>query len=293
MNAMSMHRATRKHPRDSFAWRLPLHHWSLLRTTIVGVALALIVFVLGARAWRVSDASQFELSRAGWSAAQAKAQDARRIAAELPALRARVASARTEPERWSAADALRASADLAAQSGLRVAQIEPATARSADPKAVEPFPERVLKLHAEGTFAEMRRFLEALAGLPRLIVPGDVRIRRQADALVIETALRVFETLPPAAVTTTAEIAARANAFVIDPFGNADAGLQGGDMLLVGTFVGRRRAMALLQSGRDVDGFAPGAKIGDEWLGRVVPRAVELARRDGASRKLTLVEDRP
>jgi hypothetical protein len=98
----------------------------------------------------------------------------------------------------------------------------------------------------------------------------------------------VFETLP--AISRAA--ASRANAFVVDPFSNADAAVQGGDMLLVGTFVGRRRAMALLQSGRDVVGFTPGQKIGDEWIGRVIPGAIELARTDGNARKLTFAEDR-
>jgi hypothetical protein len=50
--------------------------------------------------------------------------------------------------------------------------------------------------------------------------------------------------------------------------------------------------MALLQSGRDVVGFTPGQKIGDEWIGRVIPGAIELARTDGNARKLTFAEDR-
>jgi len=119
-------------------------------------------------------------------------------------------------------------------------------------------------------------------------VPESVQIRRQQGTLALEATLRVFETLP--AISRAA--ASRANAFVVDPFSNADAAVQGGDMLLVGTFVGRRRAMALLQSGRDVVGFTPGQKIGDEWIGRVIPGAIELARTDGNARKLTFAEDR-
>lgn len=99
----------------------------------------------------------------------------------------------------------------------------------------------------------------------------------------------VFETPPPIALPTEVP---RANAFIVDPFDSANAGVRGADLLLVGTFVAPRRSMALLQSGNDVDGFAPGQKIGAERLGRVVPREVELARDDGFSRKLTLVEDR-
>jgi hypothetical protein len=203
-------------------------------------------------------------------------------------LRARASPGRLEPEHWSAADALRAVADLAAQSGVRVADIEPVALKGGEPKLREPIPERALRLRADGSFAEMRRFLEALAGLPRLVLPDDVQIKRQANALAIEATLRIFETLPAVAPAA----ASRANAFVVDPFGGADVAPQGGDMLLVGTFVARRRALALLQSGGDVDSFAPGQRIGDERLGRVMPRAIELAREDGMSRKLAFAEDR-
>jgi Tfp pilus assembly protein PilO len=288
MSTIPMNLAARKHPRSVRSVMQPLDEWSWLRTAFIALALGALVFVAGLRAWRMSDASQLDASRAAWAAAQTKVQDAGRIVAELPGLRAKSASDRLKPENWSAADALRAIADLAAQSGLRVAGIEPVAPKGADAKAHDPIPERALKLRADGTFAEIRHFLDALAGLPRLVVPESVQIKRQTGALAVEATLRIFETLP--AVSPVA--APRANAFVIDPFGGADAAAQGGDMLLVGTFVGRRRAMALLQSGSDVDGFAPGQKIGDEWLGRVMPSAIELARTGGVSRKLTIAEDR-
>ncbi|SAL77235.1 Pilus assembly protein, PilO [Caballeronia arvi] len=288
MSTIPMNFRLRKQSRGAQSIMQPVDEWSGLRTACVAFALGALVFGAGLRALRMSDASQLEASRAAWAAAQAKAQDTGRIAAELPALRARVASGRLEPEHWSAADALRAVADLAAQNGLRVSGIEPVAIKGGDPKAREPIPERALKLRADGTFAEVRRFLDALAGLPRLVVPENVQIRRQAGGLAVEATLRIFETLP----SVSPVAAARADAFVVDPFGNADAAVQGGDILLVGTFVGRRRAMALLQSGRDIDAFAPGQKIGDEWLGRVVPRAIELAGNDGVARKLTFAEDR-
>jgi Tfp pilus assembly protein PilO len=265
----------------------PLDEWSWLRTACVAVALGALVFGVGLRAWRMSDASRLEASRAAWVAAQAKVQDAGRIADELPDLRARASSGRLDPEHWSAADTLRAIADMAAQNGLRVAGIEPVATKGGDPK-MQTMPERALKLRADGTFAEIRRFLEALAGLPRLVVPENVQIRRQTGALTVEATLRIFDTLPAVSLAATP----RANAFVIDPFGSADAAVQGGDILLVGTFVGRRRAMALLQTGREVDSFAPGQRIGDERLARVVARAVELAGNDGVARKLTFAEDR-
>lgn len=288
MSTLPMNFAAKRHARGlPFVFR-PLDEWSRRRTVCVALAVGLLVFTAGLRTCRMSDASQLDASRAAWAATQAKSLQAGRMVAELPDLRARAASGRLSPEHWSAADALRAVADLAAQNGLRVAGIEPVAAKGGDPKTREPIPERALKLRADGTFGEMQRFLAALAGLPRLVVPENVQIKRQAGGLAIEATLRIFETLPAVAPAA----APRANAFIVDPFGSPDAAAQGGDMLLVGTFVGRHRAMALLQSGRDVDAFAPGQKIGDERLGRVMPRVVEFARNDGYSRKLTFAEDR-
>ncbi|SPB17932.1 pilus assembly protein [Caballeronia novacaledonica] len=288
MSTIPMNFAAKSRSRGAPSILRPLDEWSRRRTACVAIALCLLVFVLGLRTWRTFDANQIDASRAALAATQAKVQDAGRIAAELPALRARAASGRMEPEHWSAADALRAVADLATQSGLRVAEIEPVAGRSSDPKVHGPLPERVLKLRADGTFPEIRRFLEALAGLPRLVVPESVQIKRQPGTLAIEATLRIFETLPAVSLA----VPSRVDAFVVDPFGSADAAAQAGDMLLVGTFVERRRAMALLQTGRDVDGFTPGQKIGDEWLGRVMPRAIELARTDGIPRQVTFTEDR-
>ncbi|SAK64971.1 hypothetical protein AWB82_03507 [Caballeronia glebae] len=288
MSTIPMNIAVKKRSRGARSILKPFDEWSWRRTACVALALGLFVFALGLRAWRMSDTSRLDASRAAWAAMQAKAQDAARIAGELSDLRARASPGRLEPEHWSAADALRAVADLAAQSGVRVADIEPVALKSGGPKLSEPIPERALRLRADGSFAEMRRFLEALAGLPRLVLPDDVQIKRQANALAIEATLHIFETLPAVAPAA----ASRANAFVVDPFGGADVAPQGGDMLLVGTFVARRRALALLQSGGDVDSFAPGQKVGDERLGRVMPRAIELAREDGMSRKLAFAEDR-
>ena len=145
----------------------PIDEWSRLRTAFVALGLSVLVAVLGMRAWRMSDASRLDASRVAWSAAQANVEEAGRISAQLPGLKARAASDRLSPEHWSSADALRAVADLAAQSGLRDAAIEPAARKGGDTKTPQPLPERVFRLRAEGSFAEIRRFLEALAGLPR------------------------------------------------------------------------------------------------------------------------------
>jgi hypothetical protein len=87
----------------------------------------------------------------------------------------------------------------------------------------------------------------------------------------------------------------RRDAFAIDPFrvkngtGSGDAGA----MLLVGTLLGRRHAMALVETAAGVDGFSPGQMVGDERLGRVRSRSIELSRRDGVVRTIGFAEDRP
>lgn len=303
MNAMpinlSLHRDKRRDMRVAVALLRPLDAWSRTRLAASALALALLIGAAGGGAWRMSDPGGLGLARAELTAAQTREHEVRRIRAELPDMKARALSARLQPEHWSTADALRAVVELAAQGGLRDVSIEPGARASAGPEAPSQVESgRSLKLHAEGSFNEIHRFLEALAGLPRLVVPEGAQIRQPAgarssdglaDALAVEASLRVFENQPgiPLAVA-----ASRARPFVIDPFGGGDALAQGGDILLVGTLVGTRRAMALLQSGNDVGGYAPGQKIGAERLARVVPRWVELERDRGPSRKLTLAEDR-
>jgi hypothetical protein len=63
-------------------------------------------------------------------------------------------------------------------------------------------------------------------------------------------------------------------------------------MLLVGTFLGPRRAMALVETSAGVEDFAPGQMIGDERLGVVHRQSIELARRDGVPRVVGFAEDR-
>jgi Tfp pilus assembly protein PilO len=259
----------------------PLDAWSRRRTVCSAFLCALLAFLAGMQTWRASTLARVEASRTALVAAQAKAVEAARLIDDLPDLRQRVAASALRPERWTSADALQSIAQLAAQSGLRVTEIEPIKSDAAD---------RALKLRADGTFPEIQRFLDALCGLPRLIVPERVQIKGQAGVLGIETTLRVHEAMPAVALPEPA----RADAFLIDPFGKQNAGGfgRGADLLLVGTFVGHRRAMALVQSGEDVEGYAPGQQIGDERLRRITPREAELASDDGTSRTLAMAGER-
>ncbi|VXC48809.1 conserved hypothetical protein [Burkholderia sp. 8Y] len=268
----------------------PLDQWSKRRTAITAIALAFVLFALGLQGWRTSGLSQRDASRAALAATQRKLDDVGRVVAELPDLQTRVAASAMKPENWTAADSLHAVAGLAAQNGLRVTEIDPQALKSGVPKSTPAPSERALTFRAEGAFPEIRRFLETLSGLPRLVVPEAVQIRRQAGALSIDATLRIHDTLP---AVPPAE-PPRMDAFVVDPFGKDGAAgfSRSAGMLLVGTLVGRHRAMALVQSTKNVEHFQPGQKIGDERLERVQPGAIELASDEGALRTLTFPEER-
>ena len=216
----------------------PLDAWGSYRIALTGAVVAALVFAAGVSLWRSSDLIGTEASRSASQDVQQRLDRARSIAAELPGMRAR--SGGSAPfARWSVADALHELTALAAQSGLRIGMIEP-SAQKGEGLEIE----RPLKFRAEGSFGEIRRFLDGLEGLPRLVVPADVQMKRGANALALEATLRVFEDLPAIARSEPS----RRDAFAIDPFGvkNGTGAGDGGAMLLVGTLRARRRAMALV-----------------------------------------------
>ena len=263
----------------------PLDAWSSYRIALTGVVVAAMVFAAGVSLWRSSDLSGTEASRSALHDVQQRLDRARAMAAELPGMRARSGDG-ASLARWTVADALHEMTALAAQSGLRIGMIEP-SAQKGEGLEIE----RPLKFRAEGSFSEIRRFLDALEGLPRLVVPADVQMKRVANALALEATLRVFEDLPAIARPEPS----RPDAFAIDPFGvkNGTSVGDGGAMLLVGTLRARRRAMALVETAAGVDGFLSGQMIGDERLGSVRSRSIELSRHDGAVRTIGFADDRP
>jgi hypothetical protein len=116
-------------------------------------------------------------------------------------------------------------------------------------------------------------------------------MKRGANSLALEATLRVFEDLPAVARVEPS----RRDAFAIDPFGvkSGTGASDAGAMLLVGTLRTWRRAMALVETTGGVDGFVPGQMVGDERLGNVRSRSIELSRRDGVVRTIGFADDRP
>ncbi|SAL68860.1 hypothetical protein AWB67_03876 [Caballeronia terrestris] len=287
MNTLAMNRQM---GRESVLKRLatqPIDAWSRRRTALTAIAFGTLVCVLGGQMWRASGISGVDASRSTLDEMQRRVQRTGSIVSALPALRARLAHDRQATARWTSADALQSIPTLAAQHGLRVSAIEPVSGKSGASDG-----ERALKLRAEGTFGEVRRFLDALGSLPRLVVADAVQLKRGPNSPAFEATLRVFETLPVVARLVQTD---RRDVSVIDPFGKKGAAAFGtaGEMLLVGTLIGRKRAMALVETASGIDGFAPGQMIGDERLGRVKPRSIDLARGDGQSRTVAFAEDRP
>ncbi|MDR5855600.1 type 4a pilus biogenesis protein PilO [Caballeronia sp. LZ062] len=285
MSVITLHSLARQRP----LILQPLDQWSKRRTAITALVFAFVVSALGVQGWRTSGVIQLDASRAALVATQRKLDDVGRVVAELPDLQRRVAASAMKPESWTAADALHAVAALATQNGLRVAEIDPQPTKNGMSRSTPTPSERALTFRAEGAFPEIRRFLEALAGLPRLVVPEAVQIRRQAGALTIDATLRIYDSLPAVPLAEPP----RMDAFIVDPFGKggADGLSRGAGMLLVGTLVGRHRAMALVQGAKSVEHVEPGQTIGDERLQRVQPRAIQLASGQGAIRTLTFAED--
>jgi Pilus assembly protein, PilO len=262
----------------------PVDAWSGYRVALTGVVIAALLFAAGVSLWRSSDPSGTEVSRSALHDARQRLDRARAMTAQLPGMRARSGDG-APLIRWTVADALHELTTLAAQSGLRIGMIEP-SAQKGDGLEIE----RPLKFRAEGSFGEIRRFLDALEGLPRLVVPEAVQMKRAANALALEATLRVFENLP----AITRREPSRRDAFAIDPFGvkNGTSVGDGGAMLLVGTLRAWRRGMALTETAAGVDGFLSGQMIGDERLGNIRSRSIELSR-NGVARTIGFADDRP
>lgn len=285
---MNLNRPIRRKNRLKRLILEPIDLWSRRRMILSAVAIGVIVGALGVHAYRASGASGLDASRSALEEAQKRAQRTDRMIDALPEFRRRAGLPENASVRWSTADALHAISTLAAQGGLRLGSVVPVAAS----KSGAADGERALKLRAEVTFGEVHRFLDALGSLPWLVVADAVQLKRGPGSLTVDATLRVFETLP--AVARPANTDSR-DVSLIDPFGKEGSAASGpaGDMLLVGTLLGRERAMALVETAKGVDGFATGQLIGDEWLGRVHARSIDLSRDDGGSRSVAFVEDRP
>ncbi|MFL9873566.1 hypothetical protein [Paraburkholderia megapolitana] len=174
--------------------RVPLEAWSGARRLAVALLVAVGVFVPGARSWSAVDLGGIAASRVALDDAQRRLVSARHVLAQLPALRARVAAKALhgQPVVWTSADDVRAFSQLAARSELVLVSLEPGAASGEGIDAM-----RSVKLAARGNFAQIMRFVHGLTGLPVLVVPADLTVKRHDDALEIAATLQVFSKLIP------------------------------------------------------------------------------------------------
>ena len=275
--------------------RVPLEAWSVRRRWAVALCIAVAAFVLGANAWLATDMSGVQASREMLSAAQGKLGEAEAVVTQLPALR-RDASVAPMPSNWTSADDIRVISQLAARNEVTLLAIEPGVVTGSGLDAMRP-----LHVTAQADFDHVVDFLEGLAGLPVLVVPEDVTLKRQGEVLSINATLHSFSAVHPVRDVTRRTVRDDPDAFdpdeeivFYDPFQPAafasaqESALS--SMRLVGLLADRLRGLALIEAGDNAETLEPGQRWGDERVAHVDARALTLAKRDGSVYSLTLAE---
>ena len=277
--------------------RVPLEAWSGARRLAVALLVAVGVFVLGARSWSAVDLGGIAASRVALDDAQRRLVSARHVLAQLPALRARVAAKALhgQPVVWTSADDVRAFSQLAARSELVLVSLEPGAASGEGIDAM-----RSVKLAARGNFAQIMRFVHGLTGLPVLVVPADLTVKRHDDALEIAATLQVFSKLIPVGagrVTPQDEMLDASDAPIDqdvalhDPFSPQRIG--GVDLpdamrlRLVGLLRDRTHGLALVETAQGTQTVEPGQSFGEQRVMKIDARGLALAAR-GEAHLLTL-----
>jgi Tfp pilus assembly protein PilO len=273
--------------------RMPLEAWTGARRLALGTLIAVAVFGIGARAWDAADLGRTSASRAELADVEHRLSEARTAVARLSALRSEMAHAMTSLDdragssigNWHAVSA------LAAQSGFTLSTLEPAKPYGEGIEAARP-----VRLVARANFAGLLDFLQGLPGLPVLVVPADLHVKRDAGDLSISMTLAFFDALPsslaPPAVAASDPGDDEANeAWFADPFAAAPAALPnaGPALQLVGLLREGNRGLALLAESDGAIALEIGQSIGPEKVTRIDDRGVTLSSGAG-TRLLTLAE---
>jgi type II secretory pathway component PulM len=294
MNVASMNRwpraVTQAGDRRSSRRRVPLYAWSRRRRGVVAGLVAAITCASAAAVCITNDIAGIAAAEAALMAARSELAEAERAQRALPALRQAAASAARHAPRHSgnSADDTRNVSELAAASGVALVSL---AAGAPGGQGSETF--RALKLTAQGTFAQLRSFLDGLAHASVLIVPTEVGIERNGPQLLLAATLSVFDALPPlrASIEGDGDDAAAASR---DPFAtNPAGGSPAGDSLrLAGLLQDRTRALALIETPAGTGAVEAGGRIGGERVVRISMPAVTLAA-GGVTHVLTWAEEGP
>ncbi|CAG4916704.1 hypothetical protein [Paraburkholderia saeva] len=273
--------------------RLPPEAWSGRRRFTVAFLVALAVFLAGAYAWQRIDLGGAQLKQSLLEHAQHNLASARHATTQLPALRlaGANASALRDATSWTSADDLRAVSQLAGRHGVELLTLEPQPLAGAGITATRP-----LRLTARADFAEWLGFLRGLSGLPTLVVPGDVTIKRQADTLMINATLESFPALRPVSAQDAGKSGTEADEeaddyLFFDPFSPVNRPLMTEDpsLRLVGMLRNSFRGLALVETAGGVTAVAVGDHLGVERVTRIEAPGVGLSR-NGQTRTLTFAE---
>ncbi|MEQ5840000.1 hypothetical protein N0A02_11200 [Paraburkholderia acidicola] len=272
--------------------RVPLDAWSGARRLAIALLVAAGVFVLGARSWNAVDLGGIAASHTALDDAQHRLASARHALAQLPVLRERVAvKARLgQPVVWTSADDVRAFSQLAARSGLVLVSLEPGAASGEGLDAM-----RSVKLAARGNFAQIMKFVRGLAGLPVLVVPADLTVKRHDDALEIATTLQVFSRLfpvgagqlaPPDQMLDASDAQIDQDVAFHDPFspqriGDVDLP-EAAQLRLVGLLRDDTHGLALVETAEGTQTVEPGQPFGEQRVTKIDALGLTLATRGGA-----------
>ncbi|OLL29582.1 hypothetical protein BTH42_21740 [Burkholderia sp. SRS-W-2-2016] len=295
------------HPSAGFSrWikqaRLPLEAWSLRRRVLVAALLTALVFGLGAYAWCTADLSGLDASRAALASSTARLADAQHAVAQLPSLR-REAGALTATASAAvtsgSADDVRIVSELATQNGVALLGLEPGTASGEGAERMRP-----LRLTARTDFVHLMAFFHGLAQLPVLIVPVDVTVKQDGNALAMSATLHVFDALPSARRAGLSDTASASlhvddandedeEVVFFDPFAwpqmsAAGSPIDAAQLRLVGMLRDRTRALALLDTPDGATTVVTGHQLGVERVMRLDADGITLAN-GSATRTLTLM----
>ena len=255
------------------AWSM-LYAWSPRRRLAAALVIAVLAGASMSGACIVWDPLGVHGARAALADAQKRLDDARLAVAHLPALRG--AAARTAPRapyKGNSADDIRRVSQLAAQAALVLQALEPGAGGGAQAEAF-----RSIRLVAQGSFAQLRALLEALAREPVLTVPTELAIRRSGAGLSISAILHVYDALPAVPLALASADEKVPEVASLDPFAAAAADGAGKDgWRLAGIIQDRQHVVALVETPKGVLTAQAGQRIGDGRVVQVGPARVVVS----------------
>lgn len=265
--------------------------WGATQRLFMAVAIASAAFALGVHGSRALGLGSEDTHGVTLAELQRRVDDARSKAEALPALRqavqalgepvARTGAPSAEPAAWQSVAA------LAARSGMGLQSVEPGEQKGTGFEAA-----RVVRIEARSSFDSFLAFARELSRLPVLAVPAELKLEREANELVLQATLEIYDTLPGVPMRARGATADDNPAGFVDPFALARtaAPVPASALRLAGLMIGGIRSLALIETDGQGAIYLPGQMLGHERLVRIGPASVRLAHGTG-TRVLTIGAD--